>query len=304
MGNARWDADNWSTYAASTKGKDRATVFASRTLSADLDPAKIIQRESVDSPLNPNSTPIIVALDVTGSMGQIPHQLIQGSLGTLMEELLGRRPVPDPHLMFMGVGDADFDSAPLQVTQFEADVSIADQLRAIFIEGGGGGNHCESYHLPWYFAGMKTKTDAMIKRGTKGYLFTVGDEEPPSILKASHVRALFGDEIACDMPTADALALAEQFYHVFHVVIEQGSHYRSHGARVLERWRDLLGQRVVLVSDHQHLAEVIVSTIQANEGADHASVAGSWSSATSLVVSRAIKGVRSNQAGTDLVRFG
>src|SRR5690349_18164246 len=207
MGSARWNPSDWDRYAATTSTKSRDAIFASRTMNPAFDPKNISLRESVDSDLNPQSTPLIVALDVTGSMGTIPEALIKGSLGTFISEVYSRKPVTDPHLMFMGVGDAFFDRAPLQVTQFEADLRIAEQLASIYLEGGGGGNASESYHLPWYFAGLRTKIDSMAKRHTKGYLFTVGDEEVPPPLTVSQARAVFGDTIERDYSPADLLAL-------------------------------------------------------------------------------------------------
>lgn len=290
MGSARWNSDDWSTYATThTKGKDRDTVFASRTMKTDLDPKNIKVRESVDSDLNPQSTPVIVAFDVTGSMGNIPYQLVQGSLGTLMEELLARKPVSDPHLMFMGVGDVAFDRAPLQVTQFEADIRIAEQLRDIFLEGGGGGNSCESYVLPWYFAATKTVCDSMAKRGRKGYLFTLGDEEPPAGLSADEIASVTGERPERDYTSEELLDMAERNYHVFHIMVEQGSHYRHYGDRVRSKWNNLLGQRAIGLSDYTRLAEVIVSTIQATEGMSPEDVSKSWGGDTALVVSHAIK---------------
>lgn len=296
MGSARWNPTDWAAYATTTKGRDRGAVFTSRNLPADFDPKAIKVRESVDSDANPNATPIIVALDVTGSMGAIPHQLVQGNLGTLMQELLDRRPVADPHLMFMGVGDAECDRAPLQATQFEADIRIAEQLQKIFLEGGGGGNNCESYHLPWYFAATKTSCDAIAKRGKKGYLFTIGDEEPPETLRAMHIQNILGLDAQDDLSSEDVLAMAERGYHVFHIIVEQGSHYRSHGSAVRAAWNKLLGQRVILLSDYTKLAEVIVSTIQMREGMDKAAVSSSWSDGTDLVVAHALKGLAHEHA--------
>lgn len=300
MGSARWSPDDWASYASTTKGKDRTTVFASRSLKNDLDPLNIKKRESVDSDANPNSTPVIVALDVTGSMGEIPHQLIQGNLGTLMEELLARRPVSDPHLMFMGVGDAEAsDRAPLQVTQFEADIRIAEQLRDIYLEGGGGGNHHESYHLPWYFAATRTQTDASTKRNKKGYLFTLGDEQPPKVLRKQDAKRVLGDDLEKDLTVKELLTMAERNYHVFHIMIEQGSHYRHSGDLVRRQWTELLGQRAIGLSDYTRLAEVIVATIQANEGALHDDIIKSWSGDTGLVVAHAIKGLTVGHGGSN-----
>lgn len=288
MGNARWSPDDWTTYTKATAHKPHAAVFTSRGMHADLDPKTITVRESVDSDANPASTPIIVALDVTGSMGEIPDQLIRGPLGTFIEEVLARKPVSDPHLMFMGVGDVSCDQAPLQVTQFEADDRIAKEMAKIFIERGGGGNRTESYQLPWYFAAMKTRIDSLPKRGKKGYLFTVGDEEAPGPLSRDELFRVTGETAERDYTAAELLALAEQSYHVFHIVVEEGSHARTYRDAVFGSWQKLLGQRVIPLSDKSRLAEVLVSTIQANEGVDRHTVAKSWSDATALVVARAI----------------
>lgn len=299
MGSARWNPSDWDDYAANTSTQARATIFASRSLKPDLDPRNIKVRESVDSALNPQSTPIIVALDETGSMGKIPELLIKGPLGTFIEEIYARKPVTDPHLMFMGVGDAFSDQAPLQVTQFEADLRIADQLADIYLEGNGGGNHSESYHLPWYFAGLRTRIDSMIKRNKKGYLFTVGDERVPPALTAGQIKRILGDDVERDYTAAELLALAERNYHVFHIIVEQGGECSSTSGReqVFEGWRQLLGERAIPLSDYNHLSEVLVSTIQANEGASAAAVTASWSGQTQLVVAHALKGLRGTGGG-------
>lgn len=305
MGDARWSDTDWSAYAATTAHKPRAAIYTSTKLAKDLDPTAITVRESVDSNSNPKSTPIIIALDVTGSMGTIPDLLVRGPLGVVVQEILERRPVSDPHFLFMGVGDVDHDTAPLQVTQFEADMKVVEQLTRIYLEGGGGNNHHESYHLPWYFAGMKTKTDALLKRGQKGYLFTVGDEEAPPTLRADQVKKALGDILERDLTPKEVLALAERAYHVFHIVVEEGNYFRHSPKQVLESWKELLGQRVLRLSDYTRIAEVIVSAIQANEGADRAAVAKSWGGTTELVVAHALSNLPAARAhgGTGVVRL-
>jgi hypothetical protein len=291
MGTARWDPDSWTTYAHSTVGRSTAGIFSRREIHPDLDPALIKLRESRDSAANPASNAIIVGLDVTGSMGMIADALARRGLGVLMEELLARKPVSDPHLMAMGVGDAWCDQAPLQVTQFEADIRIAEQLEKIWLEHGGGGNSFESYNLPWYFAATRTAIDCFEKRGRKGYLFTVGDEQPPPALMAAHVQRVMGSGPQSGISTRDLLAMVSRTYKVFHVVVEEGSHARAHLPQVLEEWTDLLGQHVLRLADHTKLAEVIVSAIQVSEGVDPDTVARSWSGSTAMVVKRAVGGL-------------
>ncbi len=180
-----------------------------------------------------------------------------------------------------------YDRAPLQVTQFEADIRIARQLEKLWLEKGGGGNSCESYNLPWYFAALHTSIDCFEKRGKKGYLFTVGDEEPPLDLPAAAIARFLGDRPQRDFSSRELLTMVSRMYHVFHVIVEEGSHARHDPHGVRSRWVDLLGQRVIGLSDHTRLAEVIVSAIEVNEGRDRDKVVKSWSKQTALVVQRA-----------------
>src|SRR5579864_7936073 len=156
MGAGSFDPSAYRAFAASTTGKSTNQIFTSNTLDETLDPRKAIpgsaspfagqvMRESRDSADNPNATPLIVAVDVTGSMGMLADQIARKGLGILFQEILDQKPITDPHLMFMAVGDAYHDQAPLQVSQFEADNRIVEQLTKIWIEHGGGGNAFESY---------------------------------------------------------------------------------------------------------------------------------------------------------------
>ena len=304
MGSARWDATDWSAYAASTTHKTTDAVFAARAIDPELNPLGVALRESRDSELNPASTAIIVGLDVTGSMGMIADTLARQGLGTMVEEILARQPVSDPHILIAGIGDVLYDRAPLQVTQFEADIRIARQLEKLWLEKGGGGNACESYTLPWYFAALHTAIDCFEKRGKKGYLFTVGDEEPPADLPAAAIARFLGDRAARDFDSHELLTLVSRQYHVFHVIVEEGSHARHDPRGVRSRWTELLGQRVIGLSDHRKLAEVIVSAMEVNEGRDRDRVIKSWSGNTAAVVRRAVGALQpapSRSAG--VVRF-
>jgi hypothetical protein len=259
-------------FAAATRGKSTDDIYSSRSIHKNLDPKGVKIRESRDSVDNPQSTPLIVGIDVTGSMGMIADVLAREGLGTLFREILDRKPITDPHLMFMAIGDANCDRAPLQVSQFEADNRIVEQLTQIYIEHGGGGNSFESYNLPWYFAARHTEHDSLIKRGKRGYLFTVGDEEAPAALTNAQIERFIGDALKREVSTEETLAEAQRKYDVFHIIIEEGSHARGHMRAVVDSWANLLGQRVIRLSDHKKLAETIVSSIEVAEGRDAADV--------------------------------
>jgi hypothetical protein len=288
MGGGTFDPGAYRAFTSTTTGKTTDQVYASRHMHANLDPKGVKVRESRDSVDNPNSTPVIVGLDVTGSMGMLADVIAREGLGTLFTGILDRKPISDPHVMFMAIGDANCDKAPLQVSQFEADKRIIEQLTQIYLEHGGGGNQFESYNLPWYFAAFHTAHDSMEKRGKRGYLFTVGDEQAPHALTKSQIKQFIGDDMEAELSPLDTLQLAQRLYDVYHVVIKEGDYARHHLPQVTESWNALLGQHVIYLADHKKLAETIVSAIEVAEGRDAEESAKGWGSG-SRVVHEAVK---------------
>lgn len=279
MGGGRWTEDtraSYRSYASTASTKSVHETFTSKSIKSELDPKGVMLRESVDSVDNPNSTAIIVGVDVTGSMGVIAHEMAKQGLGTLIEGILDRLPVEDPHIMFMAIGDAAHDSSPLQVSQFEADARIIEQLAKIYVEQGGGGNDTESYDLPWYFAGTRTKTDCFNKRGKKGYLFTIGDENPPAGLTESQIKRVFGTSDQRGFSAAELLAMADEKYHVFHLVVEQGSYCKRNPQAVIGKWTELMGKRALPLSNYNHVSQVILAAIEISEGKDPEEVITGW----------------------------
>ena len=113
MGGGRMTSDDWSSYVSTThvdSVKDAGSYYTrtKSTVRDDFLPVNIKVRESCDSVDNPNSTPIAIFLDVTGSMGSVLTGCAK-SLGLLMEEIYSRKPVSDPHIMYGGIGDVNYD---------------------------------------------------------------------------------------------------------------------------------------------------------------------------------------------------
>lgn len=265
MGSGRFDHTAYRNYTTSTAHISRDERFASRGMKKELDPKGVKVRESRDSPDNPQSTAIIVALDVTGSMGMLAEVIARQGLGVLFQKLLDEKPVSDPHLMFMGIGDVNYDQCPLQVSQFEADNRIVEQLTGLYLEGGGGDNDSESYHLPWYFASRHTSIDCFEKRGKKGYLFTVGDEKTPPKLRADQIAAVLGESPQIDLSAEELLREVSEKYHVFHIIIEEGNYARGNLESTRAAWKRLMGQRALSLADHTKLGEGIIAIIEMNE---------------------------------------
>jgi hypothetical protein len=280
MGSGRWSSTTWDAYSRTASTKSARDLYRSNSVQRAYDSKVIKLRESRDSQDNPNSTPIIIGLDVTGSMGQLAVDLAKNGLGITIQELYDRKPVSDPHVMIMAIGDACHDRAPLQATQFEADNRLVEQLTGLYLEGGGGGNQFESYDLPWIFASRFTSIDSHEKRGVKGYCITMGDELPPQHdgYRPQELAGVFGDEVSGQLSMSPAVALeeAQQKYNVFHLIIKQGSFCRSAFDRVKSAWRELMGGHAIIVSDIRYIPQIIISLIQVNEGAEPDDVIASW----------------------------
>lgn len=250
---------------------------------------KITYRESRDSEANPLSTPILVGFDVTGSMGAIPEEMVKNGLGSFVGQLLERKPITDPHILFMGIGDAHCDRQPLQATQFEADNRICDQLTDIFLEGGGGGNDFESYDLAWAFSAYRTKTDAWEKRKSKGFLFTIGDEEFPKSTSETYLHKIFANDCPQAPTPENLLAAAQDRYSVFHVIIAQGSYASRRLSQVESGWQQRLRGRALTLSDYRLLPELIISAIAIQAGQQLEDVLAWWKPNTAGVVRAAFR---------------
>ena len=163
MGGGSWTAKSYCSYSTSvgrsfdidkgivTDNFSAQEMFRNRSLDPALNPKNVI-RECCDSEEHPNTIPIILALDVTGSMGDTSVAIAK-KLNKIMTELY--KDVKDIEFLIMGIGDLAYDDYPIQASQFESDIRIAEQLDKIYFEGGGGGNSYESYTSAWIFGEKK-----------------------------------------------------------------------------------------------------------------------------------------------------
>lgn len=279
MGSGRYDADLYGRMKSSRVSSGTphfaysagmaATPVDKRKAHDSLDPKTILApdgshvRESCDGPDHPDSRPVAVIFDVTGSMGHIP-QVFQDKLSGLMAMLVAKAGLEHPHVLVGAVGDCYCDSVPFQVSQFESDNRIDEQLRNIYLEGGGGGQVSESYALAFYFAAYHTRLDCFTKRNQKGYLFVTGDEMAYLDTPRSQIEAVFGRASEGPFDTKALIAKAQETFEVFFVIATQGSHGKD--PRIIDSWRDLLGERALSIDDPALICELIAGTVALCEG--------------------------------------
>ena len=199
------------TLLSSYKAQD---LFKSRHIQPELNPYKVI-RQCCDTDEHPNTIPVILALDVTGSMGSAAAEVAK-KLNEVMTNLYDK--VSDVEFLIMGIGDLAYDDAPIQASQFESDVRIAEQLDKIYFEGGGGGNGFESYTAAWYF-GLKHADLDCWKRGKKGIIITMGDEPLNPYLPVHELSKTLGDNLQASVETKDLYEAVSSKYEVYHLAV-------------------------------------------------------------------------------------
>jgi len=267
MGSGIWSTDVYDAadrYRKSTgKSAFAYSDSGARTVHPSLDP-RDAHRESRDSAEHPESVAIAVLFDVTGSMRNVP-KVLQQKLPQLLGLLQRKGYARDPQIMFGAIGDATCDRVPLQVGQFESDNRMDDQLGHIVLEGGGGGQQTESYELALYFMARHTSIDCYDKRGRRGYLFIIGDEMPYGRVKSAEIRKVIGDRGAEDVPLRQIVAEAQRMYDVYYL-LPAGSSYAGN-SRMLDFWRDLLGQNAIEIDDLDAVCETIALTVGLGEDA-------------------------------------
>ena len=223
-------------------------------------------RESRDSPAHPTSKAIAVMFDHTGSMGAVPR-VLQQKLPQLMAMLLSRGYCEHPQVLFGAIGDCfDGSKAPLQVGQFESGNEMDDAFAAMLIEEAGGGTKRESYDLAmWYFAN-RVEMDCLIKRGEKGYLFVIGDEQPYLKTTRDQIAEHTGVHLEADLTIEQIAADLQKKFEVFFLIPAGTSYYND--KEVHDAWARLIGpERVVKLADPTSVCEAIASTVGLMEGA-------------------------------------
>ncbi|MFI5936505.1 hypothetical protein [Actinoplanes sp. NPDC051494] len=268
MGSGRWSTDVYSA-AASYRAATGTSAFAysdsgARSAHPALDPKGVGKRESRDSAEHPQSTPIAVMFDVTGSMGSVPRTL-QEKLPQLLGLLTRKGYATDPHIMFGAVGDATCDRVPLQVGQFESDNRMDEDLARIVLEGGGGGQRTESYELAMYFMARHTDMDSVTKRGRRGYLFLIGDEMPYGQVKPKEVAKFLGEKLKEPIPVEAMVAELQRTFDVYYILPSAASY--GGDKEILGYWRRLLGQQVIELDDLDAVCETIALTVGLGEEA-------------------------------------
>jgi len=205
--------------------------------------------------LSPNvTTPIVCAVDVTGSMGNWA-KTIWDKLPMFYGQLVTKGYASDCAISFAGVGDSYTDKAPLQVSQFCQGTALDHEIQGLWLEGGGGGQHYESYELCAYYynqhCDMSNKT---------GFFFFMGDEGFYPKVKNNHIQAVIGDEVPEDVDSAAIFASLRSKFHVF--FIHKPYWDKEIDRKQLAKWKAVVGEdRILELTDPKSIVDIILGAI-------------------------------------------
>jgi hypothetical protein len=209
--------------------------------------------------------PLVIACDVTGSMGswpatifsKLPYLDIEG------KEYLGE----GMEISFAAIGDAYSDKYPLQVQPFVKGKELENSLTKLVVEGGGGGTAQESYDLAALYYAKHIKMPNAIN---KPIFIFIGDEglydQLPGELAENYAKAE-NERFSLDRIMGE---LKEKF-SVYVIRKPYGSYTgNAVGAaeeRIQKQWEDQLGaDHVCSLPDASRVVDVIFGILAKETG--------------------------------------
>lgn len=175
MGGFSYDRNDYDDSSSSGWGSSSSySTSSSYSAKADkkMGASCLDKKMRADKRVKSNSkNPIVICLDVTGSnidFAKIVYDKMPMFYGQIEEQGY----LDDFDICFMACGDANSDSYPLQVCNFEKGVKIDEWLESIVLESGGGGQKKETYEMAAYY--MLNNMD--FEPGARPIIFFLGDE--------------------------------------------------------------------------------------------------------------------------------
>jgi hypothetical protein len=214
-----------------------------------------------------SESPLVIACDVTGSMGDWPATMFSKLPYLELEgkEYLG----PSMEISWAGIGDAYCDNYPLQVRPFASGTDLKKELKELVIEGGGGGQIMESYDLGALYYARNVEMHNAIK---PMFIF-IGDEAIYDFVDKDQAKKWAYATLESRLSGVNAIRELQKRYSVYLVHKPYGSSggsgdYRSSETeKVYRQWSDILGEdHVAYLPDPQRVVDVIFGIMAKETG--------------------------------------
>ena len=213
-----------------------------------IDPSKKISTQSTN--------PLIVAIDVTGSMASWPFEIFD-RLPLLYNTLAQYR--PDTEICFAAIGDAGVDRWPLQVTTFASGFDLEQLLGSLFGEGGGG-DAPESYGLFAHW--VNTHVDIPNAQETP-FLIVFGDIHMHTTIAKGQVEHFLGNKTSRDLDALQEWQKVTQKWNTWFLRRPGG----KRGDQVDDQWGKAIGaQKIFHIEDEQRAVDYAMGLVARSWG--------------------------------------
>jgi hypothetical protein len=226
-------------------GRSYGDAQAKRTTATSLVPAEV----TTDSP-----TPLIIWVDVTGSMGRWPATIFS-KLPYLDHEIKTEYLGADAEVCFGAIGDAHSDKYPVQVQPFTIGTEMTKKLEALVIEGNGGGQLKESYEL----AALYTLHNIHCPKATiKPVVVMIGDEAAYDSVSVAEAKNHAKVKIASQVSTKAIFESLMEAFDLYLVLKPYRSGNDPTTREVEAFWVNLLGKdHIAWLDDPDRVVDVI-----------------------------------------------
>ncbi len=229
---------------------ERAEASGPRTYKQKQEPnEKIIDPKKR---INTHSTnPLIVAVDVTGSMANWPFEIFD-RLPLLYNTLAQYR--EDLEVCFVAIGDAGCDRWPLQTTTFASGYDLEQLLGSLYGEGGGG-DAPESYGL---FAHWVNTHVSAPNAEEKPFLIVFGDAPMHPVTPRGQIEHYLGDATSDDVDSIAAWRHVCQNWNTWFLRRPTG----RPGDAVDDQWgRAVTEQKIFHIQDEQRAVDYAMGLV-------------------------------------------
>ncbi|MBI4095404.1 MAG: hypothetical protein HY438_00935 [DPANN group archaeon] len=210
-----------------------------------VDPKKDISSDS--------KNPVIVGIDCTGSMQEWPAEIFD-RLPLFCQTLAKYK--PDVEIAFAVIGDANSDEYPLQVAKFGKGTELDTILKSFYPEGGGGGQHFESYELFAHYVQNHVKTPNAVSP----FLLVMGDEGFYKQVDPAQARHYMGDNLQGPEDSAGIWKSLTQKYDTY--LLHKEYENAALDTEITEQWSGVLGgQKVLRVPSKERAVDVALGLI-------------------------------------------
>ncbi|MBI2672917.1 hypothetical protein HYX19_01535 [Candidatus Woesearchaeota archaeon] len=204
-------------------------------------------------------SPLVIACDVTGSMGEWPATIFE-KLPLLDLEL--KNYLDDPEVSFAAIGDAYSDDYPLQVQKFSSGKDLVARLKALIIEGRGGSQTRESYDL----AALYYANNVEMPKATKPIFIFIGDEGLYETVDKDQAKDIAHVALEKRLSSKQAIEALKQKYSVY--IIRKlydgydNDRMSATDERIQKQWESYLGaDHVAILPEAKRVVDDILGII-------------------------------------------